>query len=247
MRTGEHVEDGYQPLQAVPLRQQVYDRLESLILDGRLKSGERLVESELAARLGISRGPIREALQHLERDGWLEVRPRQGTYVRAPREDELQDYYGVRRLLEIEAVERASARARTDPAAVREGLDELRKMLATAKDLASGLPASTETELTPEQAERRNAYRKLSRNFHYSIAKLSGSRAIEDVLEYLTKRTRWYSSFAYSDRLHEHGEIVEAIAAGDEKLAVSLMLRHMESMSIVAVQTLRESSTVAPD
>lgn len=227
----------YEPLRpAAPLREQVYENLEELILDGRLKSGQRLVESELASSLGVSRGPIREALQHLERDGWLEVRPRQGTYVREPQVHELQDYFWARSLLEVEAAGRAARRVRKEPAAVAGDLERLRALHRNSQSLASGLSDAGAAELGTEDVDRRRRYRENSRQFHYAIASLAGSQALVELLGYLGKRTRWYfSSIAYNSRLHEHDELLLALESGSEKRAKALMLSHMEGMSTMSL------------
>lgn len=233
----------YEPLRpAAPLREQVYESLEELILDGRLKSGQRLVESELAASLGVSRGPIREALQHLERDGWLEVRPRQGTYVREPQVDELQDYFWARTLLEVEAAGRAARRVRKEPAAVAGDLARLRTLHENSLLLASGLPTGADGQLGNDDVDRRRRYRENSRQFHYAIASLAGSHALVELLEYLGKRTRWYfSSLTYNNRLHEHDSLLATIESGSETQAKSLMRAHMESMSATSLDGLTAS------
>lgn len=233
------MEDMYRPVRPpAPLREQVYESLEELILDGRLKAGERLVESDLAARLGVSRGPVREALQHLERDGWLEVRPRQGTYVREPQHDELQDYFWARALLEVEAAGRAARRVKSDPEAAREGIARLRSLLETSRELTVGLPESV-TDPSPEEADQRRRYRENSRQFHYAVAQLSGSPALVELLVYLGKRTRWYfSALAYNSRLHEHASLFEAIEQGNEKKVRSLMRDHLDNMSAMSVKAM---------
>jgi DNA-binding GntR family transcriptional regulator len=241
--------DMYQRLRPpAPLREQVYESLEELILDGRLEPGQRLVESDLAVRLGVSRGPIREALQHLERDGWLEVRPRQGTYVRKPQQHELQDYFWARTLLEVEAAGRAARRVRTEQAEAQADLDRLRQLLDVTKDLAKGLSSGRRrAESDAAQADRRRRYRESSRQFHYAIGTLAGSQALVELLEYLGKRTRWYfSSLTYNSRLHEHTDMLDAIASGDEDRAMALMREHMEGMSATSVQALAASDRPAP-
>jgi DNA-binding FadR family transcriptional regulator len=64
-----------------PLRERILEQLELLIISGSLVPGARLVEGDLADTLGVSRGPIREALQMLWRDGFVDLRPRQGAFV----------------------------------------------------------------------------------------------------------------------------------------------------------------------
>src|SRR5918992_2584514 len=86
-----------------PLRQQVYEALEGLIIYGGLSPGQHLVESDLAKRLGVSRIPVREALQLLHRDGWIDLRPRQGAFVHSPTVREVDEVFRVRTLLEVES------------------------------------------------------------------------------------------------------------------------------------------------
>ena len=71
-----------------PLRQAVYDAIVDLIVQGTLQRGQHLVENELAEYLGVSRQPVREALQRLQTDGWIDLRPAQGAFVHTPSEDE---------------------------------------------------------------------------------------------------------------------------------------------------------------
>ena len=68
----------------VPLRQSVYEALVELVVGGRLRPGEHLVETELARQLGVSRQPVREALHRLEAEGWVDLRPNQGAFVHVP-------------------------------------------------------------------------------------------------------------------------------------------------------------------
>src|SRR5215813_10202401 len=79
-----------------PLRQAVYDAIVDLIVQGTLQRGQHLVENELAEYLGVSRQPVREALQRLQTDGWIDLRPAQGAFVHTPSEDEVDQLLGVR-------------------------------------------------------------------------------------------------------------------------------------------------------
>ena len=84
-----------------PLRDAVYHALEELVIYGRLKPGEHLVEASLAKQLQVSRAPIREALQHLHREGWgisARVRARSSTNPHC----RVDDVFHVRTLLEAE-------------------------------------------------------------------------------------------------------------------------------------------------
>jgi DNA-binding GntR family transcriptional regulator len=86
----------------VPLRQSVYESLVELVIDGRLRPGQHLVETELARLLGVSRQPVREALHRLEAEGWVDLRPSQGAFVHVPTHHEVDELLDVRELLEAE-------------------------------------------------------------------------------------------------------------------------------------------------
>ena len=77
----------------------------------RLPPGQHLVESELAGHLGVSRQPVREALQRLNTEGWVDLRPAQGAFVHEPTEEEADQLLTVRTLLEAEAARLAAANA----------------------------------------------------------------------------------------------------------------------------------------
>src|SRR5437879_7153803 len=94
----------------VPLRQSVYEALVELVVEGRLRPGQHLVETELARQLGVSRQPVREALHRLEAEGWVDLRPNQGAFVHVPTDDEVDQLLDVRELLEVETA-RLGARA----------------------------------------------------------------------------------------------------------------------------------------
>src|SRR5579871_3491091 len=83
-----------------PLRHDAYDALREAILLGRLMPGARIVEAEVARQMGISRGPIREAVRQLEQDGLVEYQPRRGVVVIELTRERIYDAYAVRANLE---------------------------------------------------------------------------------------------------------------------------------------------------
>src|SRR5690348_2292777 len=96
-----------------PLRERVYEALLELITTRALGPGRHLVESELAGHLGVSRQPVREALQRLNTEGWVDLRPAQGAFVHEPTEEETDQLLTVRTLLEAEAARLAALHADT--------------------------------------------------------------------------------------------------------------------------------------
>src|ERR1044072_7714097 len=79
-----------------PLREAVYEALVEMIVTRELAPGQHLVENELAAHLGVSRQPVREALQRMQTEGWVDLRPALGAFVHVPTEDEADQLLAAR-------------------------------------------------------------------------------------------------------------------------------------------------------
>ena len=119
------------------LPDQVYAHLRSAIISAELPPGEKLVELEIAAQMGTSQGPVREALQRLERDGLVERRARSATFVTSMSIDEMYELFSMRSGIEGFAVRRTVEPI--TPAQCDE-LDELIEKMAQAgsrKDMAT--------------------------------------------------------------------------------------------------------------
>lgn len=195
--------------QPPPLRRQVYERLEAMIVDGVLAPGQHLVEQELAERLGVSRNPIREALQALERSGWVDLRPRYGAFVHTPSAQEANDFFHVRSVLEAEAARLAAGHA--DDASLAE--------LAELVDDAARTPETDARSLAD-----------LNTRFHRRIAALAGNHVLAEMLSAFEKRLRWYFkpvAMVSGDRSwDQHASLMKAFAAGDARHAEALMRDH---------------------
>jgi DNA-binding GntR family transcriptional regulator len=195
-----------------PLRQQVHERLEQLIIYGELRPGERLVETHLASQLGVSRIPVREALQLLHRDGLVDLRPRQGAYVHVPTLTEVAEVFGARELVEVGAA-RLAAELASD-----ETVTGLRALIERGNAaVAAGGPR--------DLVEANEA-------FHVGVARVAGNRVLGEILGVLRKRVQWYFATVVDTRSPhswlEHGEILEAIAAKDPEHAAEAMHRHVQ-------------------
>jgi DNA-binding GntR family transcriptional regulator len=207
------VQRSIRPLEKLPpLRQRVYNSLVELIIYGTLAPGEHLVEADIANRLGTSRIPVREALQLLHRDGWVDLRPRQGAFVHQPTIREVDDVFRVRTLLEAESARLAAVHA--DGAVVR----KLHRVLESgAKALAGG----DERELV-----------KLNSRFHALVADVADNQILTGLIARLDKRIRWYFAPVARSRgaesWREHRAITDAIAAADQDAAAAAMRTHAE-------------------
>jgi DNA-binding GntR family transcriptional regulator len=206
--------------QAPPLRDQVYDTLEALIIDGVLEPGQRLTEGDLADRLGVSRNPVREALNALSRAGWVELRPRQGAYVRHQTVEEVDHFFHVRGLLEVESARLAARRA------TPEMVESLRALLAEGS-------AALETG-------DQEALLSANSRFHAEMVTVSGNRVLGEILALLDKRLRWYFAPVVVQRgphsWSEHTALVDAIAGNDPEKAAEMMLQHTEATRAAYLQ-----------
>jgi DNA-binding GntR family transcriptional regulator len=202
-----------EPLEkTAPLRQQVYETLEELIIYGILTPGQHLVEADLAKRLGVSRIPVREALQLLHSNGWVELRQRQGAFVHRPTLEEVDEVFSIRTLLEVESA-RIAAKNATE--------DSLRELRKTVKAGAKALAAGDEEALV-----------RLNSAFHAQVTALAGNRVLAEMIGRLDKRIRWYFAPVARSRgeasWKEHEELIDALESGDSRRAAKTMRKHAE-------------------
>ena len=192
-----------------PLRDQVRDGLRIGILSGRLPSGTRLIERELAAAIGVSRLPVREAIRMLESERLVSVQAHRGVMVRALDMKDLTDLFDIREALEV--LETRLATQRITP----RGLRQLARLL---EDAAQAM-----------QDGDRAAMDEANAGFHGLIAELADNRSLASILEPVSERLRWlYTQNLEPERvLAEHQLILDAITKGDADQAAEVALRHV--------------------
>lgn len=195
-----------------PLRDRVYEALLELITTRALQPGQHLVESELAGHLGVSRQPVREALQRLNSEGWVDLRPAQGAFVHEPTEEEADQLLTVRTLLEAEAARLAAAGAHA------EAITELEKLCeegerAVAADDVDGAVA-------------------MNARLHAKVMELAGNAVLAELAAQVDRRVRWYYTPVARQRGRrswiEHRELIAAIGDRDEQRATAVMRAHTE-------------------
>lgn len=197
----------------VPLRQAVHDAIVDLIITRVLRPGEHVVETELAAQLGVSRQPVREALQRLHTEGWVDLRPSQGAFIHIPTEKEADQLMAVRALLESESAVLAAERCTPQDV---ERLWELQAAgeKALAADDTEGL-VTANTEL------------------HAYLLRMAGNTVLSEHLAMVDQRMRWYyvpiALVRGRKAWDEHASIIKAVAAHDATRAGKLMRRHTET------------------
>lgn len=189
------------------------EQLKHEIFSGILKPGDQLEEADLAARFGVSRTPIREAVRSLVDCGLLETRPRKGAMIRVLTAKELNDLFEVAAELEGMACRLASETLTlTGKREIEAGL-ELCRVAAKSEDI----PAYAQANLA----------------FHGAIHKASGNAWLVDQLEQIQARINVYRLMPYDvvgrleKSLAEHCDISDAIFAKDSTLANALMRDHM--------------------
>lgn len=195
------------------LWERVYQHLHAEIWDGRLSPGTVLSEVALSKELGVSRGPIREAMGRLAAEGLVTVRPRRGAIVRAPTLEELVEAYQVREVLESLAVRLAVPRL-TDR--------DLRELDGYVDDME-------------ESAGDDDLVRFFEANvaFHERFCELSGNRILRRVHHALMGEIRGYQDRSLSirgnssDSVTEHRAILLAAERGDAQLAAELAAVHV--------------------
>ena len=207
-----------------PLRQGVYEAMVEMIINRSVLPGEHLVEKDLAAQLGVSRQPVREALQRLQAEGWVDLRPSLGAFVHTPTEDEADQLLAVRTLLEAESG-RLAAGAATEGHVQR--LWELWR--AGLNALAHG---DTDALVTA------NA------DLHSYVMSMSLNSVLAELNALVDRRVRWYyAPLALGrgeDAWEEHAEIIRAIAAGNEDQAGELMRKHTERTRSMVARALKD-------
>lgn len=200
------------------LRDRAVLSLRERILSGECRSGDLLLEKELAAQLSMSKTPVREALALLCEEGLVQLFPRRGYMVRALTVEETLDTFDLRLILEGAACERAASRI-TDA-------DLARLRVLAQYDCCGGQKA----------LERDAEALTHSFEFHVLIAKASGNRALAAQIEKLLRESRRISAigFVYG----EHDTIVDALEARDAPAARRAMEMHIASGREAAVAAL---------
>lgn len=210
---------------AKTLAERIEDRIETEIVEGRLRPGDRLDEEELATRLSVSRTPIREALRKLASTGLVTIRPRLGASVARPTMAEIIELFEL--VAELEAFAARLACERADPAQ----LEEIAMTHAACQKLADAGTAET--------------YFEANRKFHGAIWQGSNNRALVEQLLQIDRRLSPYRRHItfHPGRRHgsqsEHQKIADALVSRDTQSAAAEMRDHVMILSDDALQLAR--------
>ena len=201
------------------------------ILAGRMKSGDRLVETRLAAEMGISRAPVREALKLLRAEGLVGQEPNRGAFVISLTDADVRELYDVRAALEARAA-RVLARAhRGEDVAALGGLVEHLEQAASEGDV--------------------HALYAVDLAFHTALVELTGNgrllelfnRSVPALRGIISLDERAYGSLA--DVARAHWALVKAIEEGNENVASRYAEQHVDDASTHVIDQLRVERTEA--
>lgn len=196
-----------------PLRSLVCDEVRRLIITGEILPGTRLVEDRLAVRLGVSRNPVREALQTLSGEGFVDILPRRGAVVARVTTAQAEEMFDVRMALESLAARLAARNAGTDHLVALEGVLER----------AEGATSAGELDLLAA----------LNTQFHQLVVAASGNDYLALMVGPMARRVQWVFRASASTRAQhswaEHEGILTAIRDGDEEYAGTLAGAHVAS------------------
>ena len=193
----------------------IVDALTKAIVEHRLHPGTKLAEQKLADHFGVSRTLIRQALFQLVQKRLIRMEPARGAFVATPSSDEARQVFAVRRMIEVEMT-RSFVRNVT-PTQIK----ALKEHVAEEKAAVSRGDVPGRTDLLGD--------------FHVRMAELMGNDVLAQILSELISRCAlitlmYQSTNAAEHSAEEHSEILKAIAAKDENLAVKLMDEHLRNV-----------------
>ena len=191
---------------------QIVESLSRAIVEHRLHPGTKLAEQKLADHFGVSRTLVRQALFQLAQNRLVTLEPARGAFVSTPSVDEARQVFAVRRMLEAQMT-REFVRTVT-PTKIK----ALKAHVAEERKAVDGTDVTSRTELLGD--------------FHVRMAELMGNQVLAELLRDLISRCAlitlmYQSAHAAEHSNEEHADIVKALAARDEELAVRLMNEHL--------------------
>lgn len=209
-------------VQPLPLAKLAYERLKEAILSGHMKPGEVYNEMALAAEMGVSRTPVREALLELASQGFVTFLPRKGVMVNYFTLQDAQEFFELRKVIEVAVIE---------------------KVTANSKRL-NFRQADTELRLIKKAAAKndRVGFLKADRAFHMELARLAGNRRMTAVLNNLRDLISLLGLEALSkpqrmqEVIEEHQRVYDAVKQGEVAAAKAAMELHLDATKNAVLQ-----------
>ena len=209
----------------LPLRDVVFNTLRQAILRGELKPGERLMEIQLANKLGVSRTPIREAIRKLELEGLVLMIPRKGAEVAEITEKSLRDVLEVRRALEELSVQLACEKITKE---------EIRELERVAKEFQQVVKSSDITEIAEVDVR-----------FHDIIYTATDNQKLIRLLNNLREQMYRYRveylkrDGVFPQLIAEHEAIIRHIENNEKEKATEVMCRHIDNQVEAVIDVIR--------
>lgn len=209
----------------LPLRDVVFNTLRQEILTGKLKPGERLMEIQLANKIGVSRTPIREAIRMLELEGLVIMIPRRGAEVAQITLKDLKDVMEVRCALDVLAIELACGRM---------GREELEGLYRACENFRKAVGTGD----TRKMAEADVA-------LHDLIVASTGNRRLTQLVSNLSQQMYRYrfeylkDSTSHEMLLQEHMEMYQSIKDKDKAVAASVVRKHIHNQEEAVIKQLQ--------
>jgi DNA-binding GntR family transcriptional regulator len=198
------------------LHDRVYTYLRDKILYHEFKPGSRIDYHELTDILMVSRTPIRDALNRLQQDGLVEIKPRSGTYVSTPKVKDIMEIYDLRKALERQAIQSAASFIPKD-------------------HLESLLDEADQADIAIKRGETTTFF-EADRNLHRSIIQYSNNQRLITIMNNLEVQIKWFGIIMTTnlDRPLQandmHRKIVQALLNTNIKEAQVLIEKHIEEI-----------------
>jgi DNA-binding GntR family transcriptional regulator len=210
------------------LTELAYLQIKQYILEGSLGEGTKLTEDALAAQLGISKSPVREALNRLESEGLVSIEPRRGAYVRRFSLQEACDLYGLREVLEVHAV----GLAKITPSFLQDLANSIIRIKADLK------------------VRDTIAYVEEDIRFHNLIAAATGNKELCRILENISHKSALCRSKTYrlvgAGSPDCHDRIYQALKDGNRELAQQAMREHILFFRDALLRSLESEEASSP-
>lgn len=209
----------------LPLRDVVFNTLRQAILRGELKPGERLMEIQLANKLGVSRTPIREAIRKLELEGLVLMIPRKGAEVADITEKSLKDVLEVRKVLEELSVQLACDKM---------GKEDIQNLKEAAEAFKKTLKSKDVTEIAEADV-----------HFHDIIYMAADNQKLIQILNNLQEQMYRYrveylkNEEAYPQLVAEHEAIIAKITEHEKDEATEIICRHIDNQVEAVMDVIR--------
>lgn len=212
-----------------PLGDVIFDTLREAIIVGELKPGQRLMEVQLAEKMGVSRTPVREAIRKLELERLVEMLPRKGAHVAELSVKDIMDVLEVRATLDGLATSLSATRITDDEKKeLRHLLDQFINYVEK-ENLQGSIKKDVEFHDVIYRSSRNDKLIQISNNLREQIQRFR----IVYIKDYSSSR----------ELIREHTEIYEAIIAGNPETAMEAARRHIKNQEETIIRSLKRNET----